>query len=171
MDLFSGIGRGLEDLGKKAKDVGQKVNLGAKEASKNTKIKLQLKELETRIQTSFQDLGRTYYMEMRSQSHKTELSSAELLVQLDELHREREALENLLKYREINGMEGDDEKRCTNCHELLSEGDKYCSYCGQEVLSEREIIEANTTNKIECPNCHFKAKSGSDFCSRCGTKL
>lgn len=171
MDLFSGIGRGLEDLAKQAKDVGKKVNIGAKEASKNTRIKIQLKEMEMKIQEAYERLGKTYYMEMRSQSHKTESSSAETLYQLDDLHVEKEALENLLKYKEINGENKDGPLRCFNCQEEIGEGAKFCSNCGEAVKTEVEIIEADLVEEVECPNCYYMAKKGSSFCPRCGSRI
>lgn len=171
MDLFSGIGRGLEDLAKQAKDVGKKVNIGAKEVSKNTRLKLQIKELEAKIEEAYKLLGKTYYMEMRSQSHKTESTSAELLCQLDDLQVEREALENLLKYREIQGENGDGKARCSNCMEELSPGAKFCSYCGTAVVEDRTIIEGDPVEEIECPNCYYMVTKGSSFCPRCGSKV
>ncbi|MCD1146761.1 zinc ribbon domain-containing protein [Peptoniphilus sp. KCTC 25270] len=171
MDLFTNIGKGIEELTKQAKDVGKRVNHGAKEASKQTKIKLQIKELEMELAQRYTELGKAYYLEMRSQSHKTETSSAEILLQLDQLHSDYEALENLLRFRELEA--GDmGEKRCKNCHQLLSEEAKFCSACGTPVDEEEEmtIIEMEET-KIPCPHCGFLLPSDASYCTCCGSKI
>lgn len=172
MDLFSGIGKSLEGLAKQAKDVGKKVNIGAKEASKNTRLKLKIKEMEVKIQEAYGQLGQTYYMEMRSQSHRTEMTSAELLCHLDDLQMEKDALNNLIKYRELEETDQVEGLTCVNCHQELSPGDRFCSYCGHEVLEkEKEIIEAKQVREVECPNCYFMVEEGTSFCSRCGSKI
>ncbi len=170
MDIFNAIGKNLESFAEQAKDLTKRVNIGAKEASKVTKIKFQLKEQEGQLNILYRDLGEAYYMEMRNQGHRTDKSSSELLMQLDEVITDIERLENLIKYGELN--EGS-VKYCLQCHAELSEGDKFCRRCGtpvpQEIIEDEDIIEVMDPN--ECPYCHHELSEDASYCPGCGHEV
>lgn len=168
MDIFDTIGKNLESFAEQAKDLTKRVNIGAKEASKVTKIKFQLKEQEGQLNLLYRDLGETYYMEMRNQAHRAEKSSSELLMQIDEVILDIERLENLIKYGELN--EGD-KRYCIQCNAELGEGDKFCRRCGMPVdmADDAEIIEIS--NPKVCPHCQHEISEDAIYCPGCGQPI
>lgn len=168
MDIFNSIGRNLESLADQAKDLTQRVNIGAKEASKVTKLKFQLKEQEGKLNLLYRDLGEVYYMEMRNQKHRADKASSEVIMQIDEVISDIERLENLIKYGELN--EGT-QKYCIQCHAELNEGDKFCSRCGTpvEIMEESEVIEA--VDPGTCPHCGHEITEDALYCPACGNEI
>ncbi len=58
----------------------------------------------------------------------------------------------------------DREFHCPSCGEIVEEGEKFCSHCGEKLDWEeikREI----------CPNCGKPYEAGSKFCPNCGASL
>lgn len=167
MDIFNSIGKGIGDLSNQVKDLGKRSIYEAKEASKATKLKLQIHELELKIQAEFAHLGEVYYMEMREQSHLTDTSSSELLLAIDELQKEKDALENRVISK---GLDGETVTlQCPDCHADVDEEANFCPNCGRKIDNVRYIEE--DPDFIECENCHFQAERGSTYCPRCGTPL
>ncbi len=52
--------------------------------------------------------------------------------------------------------------KCNNCGETISDGAKFCKFCGAK-------IEAAPT--VECPSCGKALEPDSGFCAYCGAKL
>ncbi|MDO5036692.1 MAG: zinc ribbon domain-containing protein [Tissierellia bacterium] len=175
MDIFDGIGRGVEDLFNRAVDMGQRVNNTAKEAQKQSKLKLQIKEEQKQLEGLFTHLGEAYYMEMRDQSHRLETKAAQLLLQIDQVIEDIERLENLLKYQELMEAEKNGQKRCARCGAQLDDKAKFCSNCGAEVLDlsgPEDLIEAEVKKeKHYCLHCHYELEEGAIYCPRCGSKV
>lgn len=169
MDLFGGIGKSLENFADQAKDMTQKVNIGAKNASKNTKIKFQIKEEEAQLEEYYKELGEIYYMEMREQGHRTEKTSGEMLLLIDGAIEEIERLGNLLMYREIDY--DDDLLRCSKCGQVVNEEDKFCSQCGAPIEIDDKVVVYEDKKFIECKHCQKRMEVGTSYCPRCGTKV
>ncbi|MDD7362593.1 MAG: zinc ribbon domain-containing protein [Peptoniphilus sp.] len=167
MDIFNSIGKGFEDLSNQVKDLGKRSIYEAKEASKATKLKIQIHDLEMKIQAEFAHLGEVYYMEMREQTHLTDTSSSELLLAIDELQKEKDALQNRVRTKGIEGEEFDAE--CPECHAKIDEDANFCPNCGKKIEFVHFVDE--DPDFIECENCHFQAERGSTYCPRCGTPL
>lgn len=167
MDIFNTIGRSFEDLSNQVRDLGKRSIHEAKEASRTTKVKLQIHELELKIQSEFTHLGEVYYMEMREQSHLTDTTSSELLLAIDELQKEKHALENSVITKGIDG-EGF-VFTCPDCDTEIAEGTNFCPHCGRKIETVSYIHD--DPDFIECNNCHFQADRGSTYCPRCGSPL
>ena len=53
--------------------------------------------------------------------------------------------------------------KCSNCSHPISEGEKFCSKCGQKVKNESE--------NNYCINCGSKLENDNQFCSNCGCSV
>lgn len=106
-------------------------------------------------------------MEMREQSHLTDTTSSELLLAIDELQKEKHALENSVITKGIDG-EGF-VFTCPDCDTEIAEGTNFCPHCGRKIETVSYIHD--DPDFIECNNCHFQADRGSTYCPRCGSPL
>ena len=167
MDIFNSIGKGFEDLSNQVKDLSIKGLYSAKEASNVAKLRMQIRELEAKIMEEYTHLGEVYYMEMREQSHLTDTTSSELLLAIDELQKEKHALENSVITKGIDG-EGF-VFTCPDCDTEIVEGKNFCPHCGRKIETVSYIHD--DPDFIECNNCHFQADRGSTYCPRCGSPL
>ena len=167
MDIFSGIGKSFEDLSQQVKDLGKRSIYEAKEASKATKLRIRIRELENMIAEQYRHLGEVYYMEMREQSHLTDSSSSELLLAIDELQKERAALQNQIDSKALDVE--DLPMQCLRCGQGLTEGTNFCPNCGTKVESIPHTKEV--PDFIECKNCHYETERGATYCPRCGAPM
>ncbi|MCR4784726.1 MAG: SPFH domain-containing protein [bacterium] len=51
---------------------------------------------------------------------------------------------------------------CSNCHQMVPAGTKFCPNCGTKVMP---------AGTVACPNCGSAVPQGSKFCPDCGTKI
>jgi len=85
-----------------------------------------------------------------------------------------------------NTLEMDSTQNCSNCGNSFSKGAKFCAECGQQALSENEIICTNCNTKTlkgkfcmecggslikKCPACDKEVPPEGKFCLECGHKL
>lgn len=56
---------------------------------------------------------------------------------------------------------------CPHCHKLNDSKNKYCIYCGKELLGKVAIVY----NKNECMICHHINDEKSQYCESCGALL
>jgi len=52
--------------------------------------------------------------------------------------------------------------RCNHCGQMLTEGSRFCSYCGTPSEQGQPIL---------CPRCGAPIASNATYCSSCGTAL
>ena len=146
MDIFNSIGKGFEDLSNQVKDLGLKGFYNAKEASNVAKLRMQIRELESKILDEYTHLGEVYYMEMREQSHMADTTSSELLFAIDELQKEKASLQNRMEAKEL---EGDVFRyECPDCHTEISESTKFCPHCGRKIEKVELIAEVQTRHLL-----------------------
>ncbi|MDO5301811.1 MAG: zinc ribbon domain-containing protein [Tissierellia bacterium] len=168
MDLFNQLGKSMEKFGARAKDISVRGMEDMKTASQNAKLKLELRELEDHLMELYQELGRSYYLEQRNQKSKVEVPSEELLLEIDEENRKREALEHQILYRALDGKEADS---CPVCGKKVAPDALFCAYCGSKLNDHVEVIEMEKPKFKLCSHCHYEAEIESTFCPRCGTEF
>lgn len=75
---------------------------------------------------------------------------------------------------------------CSKCGSLLEDDAKFCSCCGEKVLTEKEIemdkviegsknigqtMAENINRKRFCPNCGIEIGESDKFCGNCGSSI
>ena len=57
--------------------------------------------------------------------------------------------------------------KCSNCSHPISEGEKFCSKCGQKIIYKSE----SNQNTKYCSNCGKQIDEDSQFCQSCGCSV
>lgn len=63
---------------------------------------------------------------------------------------------------------GDLQSRCPRCGSLASQGQRFCGYCGAEII---EALSQNAVSMEFCGACGSSFPSGCKFCPQCGQSV
>jgi predicted nucleic acid-binding Zn ribbon protein len=159
-DFFEKVKGGID---KGIKTVSSK----SKEFLETTKLKGEIKDVETSIQSRFNALGKKVFEML----NRGALNEDELRLDCGEiasLYKKITELEEAIKKVELEALKmryGADAIMCPKCNTPNKLGDKFCSSCGASLVVE--VVSEGKT----CPTCGASIKEGVKFCSKCGGKL
>ncbi len=138
MEIFDVIGKKASEAYKITADKTGKI-------AKETKLKLRMGELKTKINTIYQEIGKKVY---EKHVREEEISiKEELEEQCTELDVLSDEMDNLL----TQCLELKDKKQCPNCYAEIEKQVNYCPNCGtkQEKLKDVEEKEIEFTSDIK----------------------
>lgn len=150
MDFWTQLKKSGQDAAGKAKDLAE-----------STKLQLEQKESERKLEKLYTQLGKAYY-EKAMDDEENEF--ADIIQPINQLNAEIEASKKqqaLLK----NGA------RCVACGALVDQDASFCTSCGADLTKKEPETPAQTDDgKITCPGCG-RSVDPTAFCIYCGTKL
>ncbi|MCR5266964.1 MAG: zinc ribbon domain-containing protein [Lachnospiraceae bacterium] len=142
----------LDDLGKKINDVGQKT----KDIADIAKYNSMITEEERKVRELYIQIGRKYTAEY-AQSATGEMA--------DWIRGVKEGEAKISEYTEIvRSLKGI--AVCPNCGAEVDADKPFCSSCGTKMP---EIEKPD--GKIPCPRCGARVPKDSRFCTACGQPL
>lgn len=159
-DIFEKI-TGKIDKGIKA------VSSKGKELLETTKLKGEIKDVQSSIQNKFQALGqKVFEMINRGALNEEELKTD--CKGIASLFKKITELEEAIKQVELEALKiryGGDTVICSKCGSPNKSDARFCMSCGSAI-----IAEVKTESKT-CPTCSAPVKEGAKFCMRCGGKI
>lgn len=136
----------FDKLGKKASEAYKMTADKTGKIAKETKMKLRISELRTKINDIYEEIGKKVY-----ESHVTkdeESIKKEIEEKCIEIDAHSDEIESLLK----QCLELKDKKQCPKCYAEIEKNVKFCPNCGEKQTEEQaievEIIE-NPDSKNE----------------------
>ena len=176
MDVFQGIGKGIERVFETVKDSKEKVKYKAKRYSSQSKLHFQKMEVEGEIKRLYRELGEVYYDSIEQQTTQSKKLVHELMAQLDEQKEILKGIENQMRQHLFKEKEEEPAKRCPYCNEPLGEKDQFCSHCGYSMEETKDFERGVIVDNIEiltkmCPNCGNQVSIHAKYCNRCGLDL
>lgn len=159
-DFFTKI-TGSIDKGIKA------VSSKGKKLLETTKLKHEIKDVQSSIQNKFQSLGqKVFEMINRGALNEDELRTD--YKEIASLFKKITELEEAIKQVELEALKiqyGSDTVICSKCGSPNKSDARFCMSCGSAI-----IVEVKAEGKI-CPTCSAPVKEGAKFCMRCGAKI
>lgn len=159
VDFFEKI---TESIDKGIKTVTSK----SKEILEITKLKGEIRDVESSIHKKFQSLGKKVF-EMINRDSLNENDIREDCKEIASLFKRITELENLIKQVEIEALKtryGMEVILCPNCKAHNKYDAKFCMNCGSPIIKEK-------IDSKNCPSCGAPIKEGAKFCMRCGGKI
>ena len=140
----------FDKLGKKASNAYKMTADKTGKIAKETKLKLKINELKTKVNDIYEDIGKKVYEKhIREEDISIEKDIEEYCTKIDVLSDE---IDNLLK----QCLELKDKKQCPNCYKEIAIEDNFCSNCGakqtQEQPREAQILEDLENSEIDEDN-------------------
>ncbi len=130
-----------------------------KTSAENLKLTGKIKEMETKIQTTYADIGRKYE-ELHAEN--VEEAYAPLFAQLKEYRDEIDtAQEQIRKNKHVC--------ICPQCGAEIAEDAAFCLKCGAANPAAEAAKQAAEINV--CPKCGAQRTPGAAFCVKCGEKF
>lgn len=176
MDVFQSIGQGIEKTLDALKDSKERIHYQAKKYSRLSKLRLEKSQVEGEIKRLYEDLGQAYYRSIEEGSDQAQRLLHELVAKLDQEKEILKALDNQLKQDLVEEAPGPKERTCPHCHEVLEEGDQFCSHCGSSMEETKVFQRGIFVDNVEiltkmCPNCGKQVSVHAKYCNRCGLDL
>jgi hypothetical protein len=159
-DFFDKIAGGID---KGIKTVSSK----SKELIETTKLKGEIRDVQSLIQNKFQGLGKKVF----EMINKGSLNEDEIKTDSKEiatLYKKITGIEEEIKKVELEATKaryGADTVKCPKCGEPNSSESKFCVSCGSSIT-----IETAPEGKA-CPTCGAALKDDAKFCVRCGKRI
>lgn len=151
------------DIDKGIKAISSK----GKEIVDSAKLKGELREVQSAIQSRYAELGKCVY-EMNNIGHLNEESIKLNCADIKGLYNKITEIEESIRKIELDAASirfGKDAIICTNCKSLNKSGDKFCCSCGTGLSAEVALVAGL------CPACSTPLKEDAKFCGRCGSKI
>ncbi len=151
--ISSGIDKGLKTISSKSKELIE-----------TSKLKGEIKEVESSLLGRFADLGRKVY-EMLNKGEPDVPELRNDAQAITDLYRRIAELQEALKRVEQQAAQakhGADTALCPKCGAENKPGDKFCGGCGASLAGGTAAA---------CPSCGAPAKEGVKFCGGCGAKI
>lgn len=150
MDFWTQLKKSGQDAAGKAKDLAE-----------STKLQLEQKETERKLEKLYTQLGKAYYEKAIRDGDNEFADMIQPITQLNDEIEASKKQQALLK----NGV------RCAACGALVDQGTSFCTSCGADLTKkEPEAPVQQEEGKITCPGCG-KSVDPTAFCIYCGTKL
>lgn len=144
--------QGITEVGDKAKVIVEVSGLRA-----------QILQAEYEIEKIYTSIGRTVFNgRVSCEEASITMQKTNTLVDAAKVHLQE--IEDLTsKILELSG-----EKKCSNCHEVIAVGTKYCPECGREnPVPEPKEPETSDDVKV-CSTCKLPLGESAKFCGNCG---
>lgn len=140
----------LDELGKGINKVGKKTS----ELANVAKIKLEISNNKTTVDSKFQAIGERHYELSKNGMLLEDTIIEGLITEIDGLYEVIAELESKIMAN-----------TCKNCGAALKDDTKFCGSCGKPVEAEQPVA-----NEKVCTKCG--AVVGDEkFCNSCGTSI
>lgn len=159
-DFFTKITGGID---KGIKIVSSK----GSELIETTKLKGEIKDVQSSIDVKFQALGKKVF-EMINRGVLSEDELKADCKEISSLFRKITEIEDAIKKVELEALRirhGVDTVMCSKCGLPNKSDARFCMSCGSAMM-----VEATAEGKT-CPTCNAPIKEGAKFCTRCGGKI
>lgn len=148
MELFQKLGDKAREIGGKARDIGENIGEKAKgvggkaleitkrsgELIEITKLKYEVSRLEKEMENNLSGLGLLVYQKYRGTEGQDE--------EIERLCQSTVRLEEDIKAAEAEIAKlSPRPPLCPDCKVELPQGGRFCSYCGKEILKDKEEQE------------------------------
>ena len=147
----------FDKLGKKASEAYKMTADKTGKIAKETKMKLRISELRTKINDIYEEIGKKVY-----ESHVTkneESIKKEIEEKCIEIDAHSDEIETLLK----QCLELKDKKQCPKCYAEIEKNVKFCPNCGVK-QTEDQVIEVEIVENSEGKNeKHIKEDTSKDI--------
>lgn len=143
------------------------VSSKSKELIETSKLRAEIRDVESTIQNSFNALGKKVF----EMINKEALSEENLKADCGEItafYKKITGLEEAIKQVELETLRirhGANAVMCVKCGAPNKADDKFCSGCGSALTVE---VKSEGNN---CPACGASIKEEAKFCMRCGGKI
>ena len=135
----------FDKLGKKASEAYKMTADKTGKIAKETKMKLRISELRTKINDIYEEIGKKVY-----ESHVTkdeESIKKEIEEKCIEIDAHSDEIESLLK----QCLELKDKKQCPKCYAEIEKNVKFCPNCGEK-QTEKQAIEVEIIENPDSKN-------------------
>ncbi len=147
--------------------VNQGLNLvtsQTKDFTDQVKIDNEIRNLEKKVQTNYENLGRLFYEYSRKSGGEAP-DYEQTMTQIDEALKEIE--EKKASKEEIKSK-----IVCASCGKSIPADMKFCSYCGASTTPVlMQAPNAAVPDGAKCPGCGAVLAPGAKFCTSCGISV
>jgi len=144
----------------------KRVSSKGKELIETTRLKGEIKGVQSSIEAKFQSLGKKVFeMLNRGALNEDELKTG--CKEIASLFKKMTELEGAIKRVELEALRmrhGVDAIMCSKCGAHNKSDAKFCMNCGSAM-----VVEVKAEDKT-CPTCNAPVKEGAKFCMKCGGK-
>ena len=148
----------FENVGKKISATGQSAMNKAKEVAEISKINSMISDEETRINTNFYQIGKTY-LNLHADDYEPQF--APMIQEIEA--SQKKVSDYKSQIQDIKGI-----ILCEKCGAEVSKDSAFCNSCGAPLPKRVKITNENVTI---CNACGKAVKKGMKFCVSCGAPI
>ncbi len=158
-------------VGKTATDTYNTVADKSGKLINDAKLKISISEIESDIQKTYEDMGKTVY-ELYKSGDDVGKGFTKECKKIDKMKKDIEEKNKTILYNK--GL-----RSCEECGEIISTEAAFCANCGKKqkpvkIKEEKKVEKEEETVKLVekvCPQCGLVCAPGSKFCTKCGYNI